>query len=370
MNILIISPQRWQLPYISKHYYALELLKRGAKVFFIEPVLKSLKAGQIQIEKNKNYPGLTIIRYNTFFPYKLKFHAYYIFIKLMSIQIKRIVKKLSLPSLDLLLDFDNTGNINNHKIFKAQKSIFFPVDVVLINPESGRNADLVVSISQECLDRVNSPAPKRLIGHGLNELFVQMANERLDHIDNTTTNQKIDKRLRASLVGNLNINCIDTQSIMSIVRDHPEIDFHFFGNSDLINHLADQYKMLLFLKNKDNVFLHGIVDANTLTLELPKSDILWYAYQQSESYKADNSHKILEYLATGKVVVGSYLSHYKTLNLIRMSSDTETTAQVFNHVVNNLEKYNDFKLQKQRIQYALKNSYAIHLDQLLDTLAN
>ena len=63
LNILLISPNYWGTMFVSKHWYAIELAKRGNNVYFLEPPRNKQP---FQIELLKEYSSLYIVRYATF----------------------------------------------------------------------------------------------------------------------------------------------------------------------------------------------------------------------------------------------------------------------------------------------------------------
>ncbi|MEI2709146.1 MAG: hypothetical protein V9E96_09060 [Chitinophagaceae bacterium] len=79
-----------------------------------------------------------------------------------------------------------------------------------------------------------------------------------------------------------------------------------------------------------------------------------------------NSHKILEYLSTGKVIVSTYLSYYFNQTLFPMTGKGEEDdyTALFSTVINNLEQYNNREEQIKRITYALENTYEKNIQKI------
>ena len=80
-TILILSPQAWDTMFLSKHYYAIELAKRGNKVYFLNPPdqVKTNRKESISIHSSKEYPSLFLIDHRLFSPYRIKFRLLPIF---------------------------------------------------------------------------------------------------------------------------------------------------------------------------------------------------------------------------------------------------------------------------------------------------
>jgi hypothetical protein len=74
---------------------------------------------------------------------------------------------------------------------------------------------------------------------------------------------------------------------------------------------------------------------------------------------ASNSHKLLEYLSTGKPVISTYVSNYEGTGLLEMGrrEDEPLLNALFDEVTHNLALYNSPERQQQRIQFALDNTY-------------
>lgn len=85
-----------------------------------------------------------------------------------------------------------------------------------------------------------------------------------------------------------------------------------------------------------------------------------------DGYFADNSHKILEYLSTGNLIVSSALSVYKELNLFPMSikADNSDYIELFEKVVQNFSELNNIALRKKRIAFAMDNTYVKQIERI------
>jgi len=115
------------------------------------------------------------------------------------------------------------------------------------------------------------------------------------------------------------------------------------------------------LELSPNVILKGSTPSKEIANHLADFDVLLVLINSQKDYnKGSNSHKIIEYLSTGKVIVSNHLSTYKNQReLIKMVDEmhNEKLPELFKTVINNLEYYNNPELQRKRIKYALENTY-------------
>ncbi len=139
------------------------------------------------------------------------------------------------------------------------------------------------------------------------------------------------------------------------------IIFHFIGSYSSSGVL---YKNCKDIKN---IIWWGRVDSTLIPSVLEKVDICLLTYR-AEEYKEQlaNSHKILEYLNSGKVTVATYTDEYKDKrNLLEMVDDSKEYESVFKKVVENLDFYNSEEKQKERKKFAQSNSYDNQLVKIL-----
>lgn len=143
--ILLISPESWGKLFISKHNYAVTLAARHNTVYFLSPVENELSRGEVKIIPVNEYPGLSVIKYQPFFPLILRFHAKWLFDRLMKYQVKRVLKKISTP-IDIVWDFNCSNLFPDLRIFQAKFSIFHPVDLIQFKPGENKISDVILSV--------------------------------------------------------------------------------------------------------------------------------------------------------------------------------------------------------------------------------
>lgn len=366
-TIVLISSETWGDIYISKHNYAIALARRGNKVYFLNPVRGKMKRGAIEIAPSGVHPNLMVISYNTFFPVKLKFHTPKIFDYLMRMQIKKIVQKMGVQP-DVVWDFNCSYLYNRLDHFGAPVCLFHPVD--MINKEVGNKyCDMVISVSQAILDQYKRPkVPKYLINHGLAEPFARLAKQ--EPVESETA----DRSIRLGYVGNIMMNAVDREIMQEVIAANDTVEFHMIGPYTYSNNnIADERyhdksyaDFLAFMKMQDNVKFYGPLNQREIARIIDNLDMFFLCYRETPSYRADNSHKVLEYLSTGKVVVSNHLSFYQDKELLEMTpfGKNHELPKLVQHVAENLHYYNSLENQQARKQWALDHTYERHIQRI------
>lgn len=366
-NILLISSETWGDIYISKHNYAIALARRGNTVYFLNPVRERMRRGAIKIEPSGVHPSLQIVSYNTFFPIILKFHFPKLFDYLMRFQIKKIVQHIGVKP-DVVWDFNCSYLYNNLQQFGAPLCIFHPVDLIG-KDVSQKRCDLVLSVSDMILHEYKrQDVPKYVVNHGLAETFVKIAKKV------PVESETADRPVRIGYVGNLMMSALDREVMKKIITANETSEFHMIGPySYTNNNIADERhhdkeyaEFLVFLKMQDNVKLYGPRKQRDIARLIDKFDMFLLCYREIPSYRADNSHKVLEYLSTGKAVVSSHLTYYEDKNLLEMTplGKNHELPKLVQHIAENLHFYNDLENQLSRKKWALNHTYERHIQRI------
>jgi hypothetical protein len=127
-----------------------------------------------------------------------------------------------------------------------------------------------------------------------------------------------------------------------------------------------------FLHRQGNVFLHGVVGQQELAGRLFEMDAFLFMYSpRTEMNGASNSHKLLEYLSTGRVIIATHVSSYAGTDLLEMSDPMEERRlpEIFDTVVRKLAVYNSRERQIARIRFALDNTYARQVERVQEFIA-
>jgi hypothetical protein len=372
-NILVISPNEWGRMRVSKHHYAIELARLGNTVFFLNPPDSSGAPG-VRVEPEGEQDSLFLVRYRPFFPTVLRFRFRRAYDLLMNWQISRIVHALG-ARLDVVWCFD-PNLYSDLRRFGSQARLFHVVDQVEYDYQIdvARSADLVAAVAAPILGRFsNLSVPQAFVNHGLGESFLDIAKER-----SQVSGYSRGAVVRVGYVGNLFSTHLDREVFTRIIESHPSVEFHLwgpirYGDSNVSGtHSEDTARFLGFLESQPNVRLRGVQPPARYSRELMEMDLFLMCYDvQADPNGGSNSHKLLEYLSTGRVVVSNRVSTYADdPDLIRMvpNSTNELLPELFASTLASLDECNRPELQAYRARFALSHSYAEQVKKIEDLL--
>jgi len=349
-RILVISPEPWDHIPVSKHHYSKELANLDNEVYFLNPPSQSNKVTRAPDNENinvvdyKGIPGLNRL------PSVLRNF-------LNKILLRRIFR-LAGGEFDVVWTFD-PFRFQELNLFKTSAKIYHAVDIHRspLERQLTNSCHLILSVSEMILARfngVNTPTVK--INHGLAQHFLSEIKT-----DNTTS---WNKRLKVGYVGNLDNWCIDKRTLLTIVNNHPEVDFHFIGPFKKDSVLGWE------LKTTAHASLIGKVSSSTLPKYLNQCDLFLMCYDGSSKEVNSNHHKIMEYLATGKPVVMNYTDEYNDKrDMVIMADDNRELPMLFSKVIRQIEDFNAIEVKAKRIAFAESNSYRNHVIHIDDILA-
>lgn len=366
--IWIISPQRWGKLHVSKHHYATALATQGNKVYFIEP--PSLDVAGIRIKKIDGYDNLWVVTYKPFFRGK-RFLPAFIYHLLIRKQIAALQKALG-GKPDVLWCFQHDLFLNL-KWFGAKHSLFHLVDLFpgdKIPPELF-TADQCFAVSPSIAKKIKPCGrPVHFINHGLYETFAAFAIQQLQQAQ-----RPVSLPVRVGYIGNLMQEAPDREMMMKVIASHPELQFVFWGpyeeNKD--NNLEGfffqpVFEFINFLKQAPNVILKGPASPKEMINELPTIDMFWLCWKIGigKIWDGSNSHKILEYLASGRPVVTHFVETYQDTSLLFMpsSASNDQYPQVFNKALDAVLHGEDEQKSKERVAFALNNTYHKQLQRI------
>jgi hypothetical protein len=339
-NILIISPEFWNGHSVSKHHYAKELAKAGNSVYFLNPPTQTKN---IVITKSE-YENLYSINYSALKGVRLL--PKFLRVAYLNSFLKNFENKIG-KKLDIIWLFENS-RFYDLEFAQNRLKIYHQVDLNqnFNVKEAASSADICFCTTEfirKELKKYNYRVYK--INHGFNDKKLNL-NEKLKN--------KIDKtKINVGYVGNLDIKYLDINLIEKLVSKFSEINFNFVGG------YLEQNEFYKRLSKYKNAIFIGKIKSEYIVSFLEEMDINILAYQ-ADIYKEQlaNPHKVMEYLASGKVVVATYTDEYKYhMNLIEMVMQNSKFIDKFLEVVNNLSYYNSLEKIKLRKEFALKNSY-------------
>ncbi len=357
-RILLISPQPWNGLQLSKHHYAESMAARGNLVFFLEPLTKKWSSSIIT-KKCNHHPDIFIITAGSLFPYNFRFHLPLVFQLFLRILVHRIKKRFG--PFDIVWDFDCNHLFHSFSAWNASLHIMHPMDAGSTMPPA-KKADFIFSPSPEILHTLQAKnCPSFIIPHGLCPEFEELG--RMQLLQNT--NQTDSKGIHVGYYGNICHHAIDKKIFCAIIRQNPEITFHLVGNHETQTDSNAGY-FIQFLKSQPNVILYGVQNKHWLCQHAIGMHLFLACYKKSKEYAGDNSHKILEYLATGKPVISNNLTFYKNKKLLIMPEEDqcECFPNLFRRSIQNLKFYNSPKFRKKRILFALQHTYSSNLEKI------
>lgn len=372
-TIIIISQEDWGKMFISKHHYAVELAKRGNKVFFLNSPHKKgvLSRGEVKISETE-YQGLHVIDHRFGFPSILKFKARPLFDLLIKRHISHILKVIS-EKVDVVWSFDLSNTLPLKSFKDVDKRIFMAADHPYKDTIAGaETADLILStnFSDEFLKKHFRmyPVLKKFVSHGVTKNFFQK------HFSDAINNP-----IQVGLSGNFLRPDIDWGTLLSIIDTHPHVQFNFWGATDIKNSNVGyaeggHLQKLESAKAKNNTTFHGVVNSSELSGSLKKMDVFLICYDLSkDNSKGTNYHKVLEYIATGKVIVANNISSYTgTTDILEMSEEksNKSLPDIFNKVISDLSYYNSINMQKKRVEFAKGFTYTKNVSKIEELLSS
>ena len=343
-NILIVSPEPWDHIFVSKHHYAVHLANRGNVVFFLNPPGREYRRTSTPFENvfQIDYRG---------FPPLLRFYPAFLQRLVMS-YVYRKIERLCGNQFDVIWSFDNSVFFNFTFLSSNVLKISHIVDVNqdFQTAKAAATADFCfcnTELIKERLSRYNRNTSK--INHGYAPQPLRASREGVKR-----------SRITAIYAGNLAIPYIDWNVFAEVVSNHPDVDFVFIG-PDVKGRRSDE--LTQSAKNKvadsSNVLFAGRVLFEDLQAYYSSADVLMIAYMEKyHDNQVANTHKMIEYLGSGKAVVATYTSEYLNFEpLIVMSKNNSEWPGKFQSVISDLEFFNSEGLQRKRREFALCNTY-------------
>ena len=152
---------------------------------------------------------------------------------------------------------------------------------------------------------------------------------------------------------------MDWNALIKTVQTNPNIHFVFIGPDQPSNIGGSKtFAELDTIKSFPNTYFTGSMSKKELASVLPLFDAFLMSYDhQKYPIHVSNSHKILEYLSTGKTIVSNFTSTYSSYSLLEMVEQNNLLPDKLATVIQNLNQYNVIEKQKERMKYALDNTY-------------
>jgi glycosyltransferase involved in cell wall biosynthesis len=344
-NILLISPEAWEHIFVSKHHYATHLAKRGNKVYFLNP-----PSNQFSVSKT-GFRNVYSVQYKGFSP-GIRFYPKFIqryLIKHMFQELERLCKS----RFNIIWSFDNS-------VFYDFSS--FPVDLTKILHVVDFNQDFQLKAAAETADvcfGVSTPIMKKLKAFNKQAFFINHGcGESLGEKKVTLPGAN---RTKAFYVGNLDIHYLDWGLFKEIIYSNREVDFIIAGP-------WSEGGEKEVIQSFSNVHYVGQLKAVELSRFYNTVDLLLLLYRANEfPEQLSNPHKMMEYLASGKMIIATRTQEYLDLageGLFLMAEENKEFPQLFQSAILDLEYWNSKQKQKDRQAYALENTYNKQIEKI------
>jgi glycosyltransferase involved in cell wall biosynthesis len=358
LRILLVSPQPWDHLQISKHHYAISLGLKNT-VFFLSPPELRLGLGAIERRATQAI-GVEEVRWRPRVPPLMRFHAPNFYRAMICMDARRLARHLG-GDIDIVWCFD-VNTFPNLRAFGAHRTIFHPVDPLSSKRQArvAETADLVLSVSPEILASVTREVPMtpaEVIPHGIGPEFMALAVSEI---------QKYAATSHCGYFGNLDRSIIDFDLLAAAVKSSPATTFHFWGPA------SPDGAAMQALGSLANVRLHGAVSKVELARQAASMDAFLLAYREHRiESDLSNSHKILEYFATGRVVVSTYMSCHNSAEDLLVRTPRERPddfPSLVNSVLRELDLHNSIERMNRRKALASDHGYEALLNRIAGLL--
>lgn len=350
-NILLISPEPWDHIFVSKHHYATHLANRGNKVFFLGP-----PSNKYSINKTV-FKNLWHLDYKGF-PKGLRFYPRFLqkrFIRVVFLKLQKVADL----KFDLIWSFDNSVFFD----FSALSELTYKIShIVDLNQDfqtakAANTANLCIGVIPQIV--------KRLKQYNRNTILVSHGFAVTKETHSKTLPGK--NKIKALYAGNMAMPYIDWDILFESIKHSGEIDFIFLGSN-----LLAAKKKLAQLTSAENVFFLEPVPATELPSYLISSDILILAYTQEYFSNYASPHKMLQYLASGKIILSSSIRQYSQLakyGLIFIANNSQEFVDSLQTISKNIDKHNSNSNMEKRRKYVIGETYDDKID-LIESLLN
>jgi glycosyltransferase involved in cell wall biosynthesis len=155
--------------------------------------------------------------------------------------------------------------------------------------------------------------------------------------------------------GNLSIPFLDHERLLCLIKSYGSVNFHFFGDTGTGNLSRGQEGTFVrTLRKQTNAHVHGPVPASRLPGIYQRADALLLCYDSKHGDLVANSHKVMEYLASGKPILATPMEVYEQQgHLISMHQDREAYCQALSLAL----EEDSPTLSRQRRKFALDHTY-------------
>jgi len=356
-QVLIISPEPWNGQFVSKHHYAITLAESGIQVYFLNPPKETCH----NLEVNKTYYS-NLWEVNSPQVVKgLRFYPKYI---------RNLIEKKWLNKLEAKVGkkFTTIWLFENSRFYdmnfaENRLKIYHQVDSNqnLHIKKAASTADICFCTTDFIKNKLkifNKQVYK--IHHGVS------SSKSEKHLNKNQLSLLLKNQQNVVLIGNLDIKYLDVNLLESLITKHLHISFHLIGG---FNEQGFCYSRCGKLKN---ALWWGKVDSEMIPVILSHCDVSLLLYKAETKFDIEqlaSPHKVMEYLASGKVNVATYTDEYKDKReLLEMVDKNSDYISKFNDVINDLVHYNSVENQSMRKAFAKEHTYSKQLTKIFSYL--
>jgi glycosyltransferase involved in cell wall biosynthesis len=357
--VFLVSPEAWDFLHVSKHHFATELAARGNLVYFINPPTKQVPNG-MTISSVANNVNLRVVDYSAWFR-GLRFFPGF-FRRWMDRRFLRTIQRQEDVQFDVIWNFENSRFFDLRFAGPDALKIYFQVDEDQnYHPATAAGtADIALAINSEILEIISPYNPKSfLIPHSFQGNLSEQARQVLaGEFEYHTQAMKA----QVMYVGNLEHGHIDVDLFEAVVRENQFAQFNLAGPYDPSKPLFQR------LQQYENVRFLGKIPYQQIPAFFDTADALMLVYGPKFT---QSSHKLLEYLASGKAIVSTYMKEYDVDQpLLYMSKSSDAYLKLFTEVISDLKTFNAPALMRRRIEFALRHTYSSQLDRIESLITN
>lgn len=336
-RIVLFSPEPWDGLHMSKHHVSQALVARGNEVVFVDPpadvssALETVRRGDVTVVRYRHW-----LRGVNSMP---RFVNQWYYRRL----IDRIAERTG-GGFDIIWTFD-TSRMQWFPEGREFKLLYL-ADHDILHMGGGLipSADLVLTTSQIVADEVTHRAGAGVVnvGHSIDPRWVR-GSEHLGH-------REITAPTDVAFAGQLATKYNDWDGFDAIAAAYPGMRFTFIGPFD------ESFPDPAFhtLRARPNVSFTGLMDKDSLVSRLREAHVLLFGFR-SQLYAKEraNPHKILEYLSTGNVIVGSYTMEYaKRSGLFCMAQQGGSLLDEFRNAMTRFHELNAPEARRTRLSVA------------------
>lgn len=351
MVILLISPELWSAHDVSKHHYAHLLADRGHHVLFVEPP----EPGQskLEIASIPNQPGLEVVS-GPRVSLGLRFLPGLLRRRLERRWLKCLERRIG-KQIDVIWLFENS-RFYDLRFAGDRLKIYHQVDLnQSFHPAIAAGTADICFCTTELIQEQLTPfsTAVHVIHHGLQQPSTPIAltAEQLQHFDRSGPH--------LLYAGNLAMGYLDVDLLAAVAREHRDATLHLVGGAP-----ADA-PLRRALVDQPHVVWWGHQPSAALPAILEHADIQLITYQARYWKDQASPHKLMEYLASGNVVVATYTHQYRDQrHLLAMADLGRDYLDLLRQVRQDLPGWNSPDRQQQRRAFALDHTYVHQLQRI------